>query len=140
MRDLAAAKLHNRFNAISFSEKTNGVVLLEVVVVIVGVGAEFQLLHLDNVLLLFCFVLLFLVLVLPLTVVHGFGDGRFSGRRNQNEIKPEILGTPHSGGRRHYLDGAVGKYRANFPGAYCFVYVFSDARTARRKISGWQHL
>ena len=49
-------------------------ILLEVVVVIVGIGAEFQLFNLDNMLFLLGFVLLLLLLVLVVSVIHGFGD------------------------------------------------------------------
>ena len=114
-------------------------VFLEVVIVIVGVGAEFQLLNLDDVLLFLGFVLLFLLLVLPLAKVHGFSDGRLGGGRDQYQVEPHILG--FSNGRRswHDLDGSVGKDRTHFSCAYRLVYVFSNFGPARREISGWIH-
>ena len=58
---------------------------LEVVVMIIGVGAELQLLHLDDVLLAFGVVLLLFVLVLPLPIIHRFRYGRL--RRGRDKIR-----------------------------------------------------
>src|SRR5215469_8519842 len=51
--DFAPAELNHRLNPVALLKKANGVILLEVVVVVVRVGAEFQFLHLHDVLLLF---------------------------------------------------------------------------------------
>ena len=66
-------------------------ILLEIVIVIVGVGPEFQLLHLDDVLLAFGLVLFLFVLVLPLAIIHRFGDGGLSGGRDQDQVESQFL-------------------------------------------------
>ena len=53
--DLATAELNDRFYAIAFLQKANRVVLFEVVVMIVGIGTEFQFLYLNH--MLFSFLL-----------------------------------------------------------------------------------
>src|ERR1035438_7126951 len=58
------AELYHRLDAIAFLEKADGVVFLEIVVVVVRVGTEFQFLDLHHVLLLPRIVLLLLQIVL----------------------------------------------------------------------------
>ena len=48
--DFAASELDHRFYAIAFLQKADGVVLFEFVVVIIGIGAELQLLYQNDVL------------------------------------------------------------------------------------------
>src|SRR5207245_4394490 len=60
--DFASAELHDRLDAIALLQKPNGVVFLEVVIVVVGIGTEFQFLYLHHVLLSLGFVLFFLEL------------------------------------------------------------------------------
>src|SRR5690349_14866536 len=74
--DFAAAELHHSLHAIAFLQKANGVILLEVVIVIVGIGAEFQLLYLHHMLLFLGFVLLLFLFVLIMAVVNRLGDRR----------------------------------------------------------------
>ena len=114
-------------------------VFLELVVVIVGVGAELQLLHLDHVLLLLGLVLLLLVLVLPLAVVHGLGDRRLGGGRNQDQVEAHLLRLAHGGQSRHDLDGSVGKYGSHFAHPDGLIYIFPNPGTAGRVVSGWNH-
>ena len=85
--DFASAELHDGFHAVAFLEEADGVVLFEIVIVVIGVGAELELLHLDDVLFAFGFVLLLFVFVLPLAVVHRFGDGRLGGGGDQDEVE-----------------------------------------------------
>ena len=113
-------------------------ILLELIVVIVGVGTEFQFLHLDHVLLSLGFVLLLLVLVLPLAVIHRLGDGRLGGGRDQDQIQAEFLRLANGRQRGQDLDGPVGKHRAHFTHANRLVYVFPNLRPARG-ISGRIH-
>jgi hypothetical protein len=138
--DLAAAKLDESLDAISLFEKTDGVVFLKFVVVIVGVWPELELLDLDHVLLFPRVVLLFLVLVLPLAVIHGFRDGRLSSGRDEDEIEAEFLGALNGFVRGHDGDGAVGENSTNLAGSDRFVYVFTDAGPGKaREVSRWIH-
>src|SRR6266478_2675741 len=108
MRDFAATELHHRFHAIPFFQKSNRVIFLEFVIMIVGVGTEFQFLHLNDVLLAFGLVLLLLVFVLPLAVVHGLGDRRFGGGRDQDQVQAHVLRLAHRSLGGHYFHRAVG--------------------------------
>ena len=86
MRDLATAELNHRFHAVAFLQEADGVVLLELVVVVIRVGAELQLLDLDHVLLLLGVVLFLLQLVLVVAIVDGLGDRRDGCRGDQNKV------------------------------------------------------
>ena len=139
MRDLAAAELHHRFHAIALSQEPDGVVLLELVVVIVRVRAKLQFLHLDHVLFFLGLVLLLLVLVLPLAIVHGLGHRRLGGGRDQDQVQTHVLRFAHGGQRGHDLDGSVRKYGAHFTHADGFIHIFPDPWTAGWVVSGWNH-
>ncbi len=138
MGDLAPTKLHHRLHAIPFLQESNRVIFLKFVIVIIGVGAELQLLHLDDVLLALGFVLLLLIFVLPLPIIHRLGHGRLRGGCDQNEVKPKFLGLANGGRGGHHLHCSIGKYRADFPRANRFVHVLPDPRPAGRK-SSWIH-
>jgi hypothetical protein len=112
---------------------------LEVVIVIVGVGAEFQLLHLHHVLLLLGVVLLLLLVVLIVAEVDGLGDRRNGRRRDQHQIEAQLLGLSQSRRGGHDFGGAVRKHRAHFTRTNGFVHVLSAVLPARRKISAWIH-
>jgi len=137
--NLASAELHHRLHTISLTKKANRVVLLKLVIVVVGVGTEFQFLHLDHVLLPFRFVLLFLVLVLPLAIIHRLGDRRLGRGCNQDQIQSQFLRPANRGLGRHNLDGTIRKHSADFPNTDRFIYIFSDSWTAGREISGGDH-
>ena len=113
-------------------------VLLEVVIVIVGIGAELDFLDLDDVLLPLGLVLLLFVFVLPLAVVHGFGDGRLGGGRDQDQIEAQFLRFADGRMGGHDLDGAIGEHSADFTRANRLVYVFPDLRPAGWEAS-WNH-
>ena len=76
VRDFAAAELHHRLDAIALLQKSDGVVSFELIVVLVGVGAELEFLHLYDVLFLLRLMLLLLLLVLVMTEIDRLGDGR----------------------------------------------------------------
>lgn len=139
MRNLASAELNDSLHAIAFPEEPDGMVLLEIVIVIVGVGTKLQFLHLNYVLLFSGIVLLFLIFVLPLAVIHGLGNRGLRSRSDEDEIEAEILGFTYGRRSRHDFHHAIRKDGANFSGTDCFVNVFADSGTTRREISGWQH-
>ena len=87
VRNLAPAKLHRCFHAVAILENPDGVVLLEIVIMIVGVGAELQLLHLHYVLILLGRMLPFLLLVEMASVIDHFGDRRQRSGRHDDEIE-----------------------------------------------------
>ncbi len=139
VRDFAAAELDNCFDAVSVFQEPDGMILLEIVVVIVGVGAKLQFLHLDHVLLLLGVVLLLLLFVLPLAIIHGLGNRWFSRGSDDDQIESQFLRLAHCGGSGHDLDRSVGKHCTDFSGSDRLVYVFSNSGPARREISRWIH-
>src|SRR6185369_14929695 len=97
---------------------------------VVGVGAELEFLHLYDVLLLLGLVLLLLLFVLPLAVVHRFGDWRFSGGGDQNEVQTQVLRLPDCCRSGHHLNRSVRKYGAHFAGSDGLVYILPNAGPA----------
>jgi len=91
VRNLPAAELDDGLDSVAFLQKSDGVVLFEAVVVVVGIRTEFEFLDLHDVLLLLGVVLLLLLLVLIVTVVDSFGDRRHGSRRNEDKIEPHLL-------------------------------------------------
>ena len=139
MSDFAAPELNHSLDSIAFLEEANGVVLFEVVIVVVGVGAELEFLDLHDVLLLAGVVLLLFLLVLIVAVVDGLGYGRHGGGGHQNQIEPQLLRSPDCGGRGHDLRRTVRKYGTDFPGANQLIHVLSAVRPSGREISARIH-
>src|SRR5579863_403753 len=139
MRDFASAKLHHCLHSIAFLQEPDGVIFLEVVIVIVGVGAELQLLHLYDMLFLLGFVRLLLHLVLVVAVIDRLRDRRYRGRGHYHQIETKLLRPSQSGGSRHDFCGSIGKYGPYFFGAYRFVNVFSSVGLAGREVAAWNH-
>src|SRR5260370_2501005 len=136
--DLAAAQLDHGFHAVAFLQEPHGVILLELVVMVVCVGPELQLLHLDHVLLSLGFVLLLFVLVLPLAIIHGLGNGRLGSGRDQDQIETHRTRLLYRLQRRHDLDGFIGEYGADFTRTDSLIDVLTDSGSgaARRVASG----
>jgi len=111
--DFTAAELNYSLHTITFLKEANRVVLLEVVIVIVGARAEFQLLHLHDVLPLPGIVRLLLQLILVVLVVDNFRHRRHRSGGDHDEIQAEFLGSPKSSGHRHNFRTSVRKYDAN---------------------------
>lgn len=137
--DFPSTKLYNGLHAVALFEKADRVILFEVVVMIVGVRAELQFLHLDDVLLLLGFVLFLFVLILPLAIVHRFRHGWLGGGSNDNQVQPHLLRFAHSNLGWQDLDSAVRENGPYFAGTNCLVHVFADTGLAGRETSGWIH-
>src|SRR5271157_1400505 len=138
--DFAAPELHHGLDAIAFRQEPDSVIHLEVVVMVVGVGAELQFLDLDHVLLLLGVVLLLFLLVLIVPEIHDLGHRGDDGRRHQNQVEAQFLRSAEGGGCRHHFRGAVRKHGAYFTRANELVYVLSAILPARRKISSRIHV
>lgn len=132
-------ELDDRFHAIAFLEKADGVIFLEIVVVVVGVGAEFQLFDLDDVLFLLSVMLLFFLFVLVVAEIDGFGDWRDGRRGDEDKVKAEFLRFAQSRRRRHHFVGAIGEDGADLTCTNEFVHVLSAILPARRKVSAGKH-
>ena len=123
------------FDLVALIQETNDVVLLELVIVLVSVGPEFDFLDLDAMLLLLRFVLLLLLLVGELAVVHDFANGRASGRGHQNQVEANRLGLTNRVAGFEHLGDAVWKYYADLSNADKFVDVGFPGSTERSKRS-----
>lgn len=141
VRNFASAELDDSLHTISFFQEADRMILFEIVVVIVGIGPEFQLFYLDDVLLFLSFVLFLLVLILPLAIIHGFGNRRNCGGRDDNQIQAEFFGALDSFHGGQYSDCTVREDCANFREPNRFVDVFSNSNawTAGRIIPGRKH-
>lgn len=125
--DLAAPECNGRLDLVAFLQEPQRMIFLELVVVVVGIGTELDFLDLDFVLLLFRLVLAFFFLVGVLAVVDYFGDRRYGRRRNENEIKPHLLGPLDPDRRRQDFRDAIGEYNAALAGANEVVdVIFAD--------------
>ena len=87
---LAAPENDRRLHLLSFGEETDDIVLLELVIVLVGLGAELHLLDLDDLLLLLRLLGLLVELVTVLAVVQDAADGRDRVGRNLHQVEPAL--------------------------------------------------
>ncbi|HEY3637048.1 MAG TPA: hypothetical protein VGK90_02770 [Rhizomicrobium sp.] len=88
MRHLATAEAQSHLHLVAFIEETAHRPHFHVIVVIVDRRAHLDLLDLDDLLLLARLGGFFLLFVFEFPVVHEFGHGRGSFRRNFDEIEP----------------------------------------------------
>src|SRR5215831_16154876 len=139
MGDFPAPELNDGLDTIALLQEADRVLLFEIVVVIVRIGAELQFLNLDYVLLLAGVMRLLFLLVLIMAEIDGFGDRRNCRWRNQDKVEPKFLRAPQSGGGRHHLGGAVGEHRTDFAHADGLIHILSAILPARRKVSTWIH-
>ena len=139
VRNLAPAELYDGLHSISFLQKPDCVILFEIVVVIVGIGAEFQLLDLYDMLLLFRLMRFLFHLVLVVSVIDRLGDRRHRRWRHNDQIQPQLLRFSDRGCGWHYFGCSVWKYGPDFFGPYRFIHIFSAIGLARREVAAWNH-
>ena len=89
--DLAAAEHHGDAGLVGLVEELADLPDLDVVVVLLGAGAELHLLELHDHLLLLGLVLLLLLGVLELPVIHDLADGRLGRGADLDEVHPQLL-------------------------------------------------
>ena len=87
--------------------------LLELVVVLVDLGAELDLLDLDHLLVLPSFARALLLLVLILAEIHDAADRRHRRRRDLDQVEPFLLGNRQGLRRRHDAELRAGV--VNYP-------------------------
>src|SRR5690349_8674476 len=88
MRHLPAAEENRRLHLVPFSQEALDVLLLELIVVLVDLRAEFDFLHLDDLLVLLGRPRALLLLVLVPPEIHDAAHRRVGGRRNLDEVEP----------------------------------------------------
>src|SRR5262249_13623052 len=116
MCDFPPPECHGRFDLVPLLEKPHGVIPLEAIVMLVGVGAELHLFQLHDVLLPLGFVLALFLLVGILAVVDDLRDRRIGGGRNQYQVQLQVLGAAHSYRRGQNLHLPVREHYPYLPG------------------------
>src|SRR6185503_5103261 len=101
MRHLPAAEEDRRLDLVAILEEALDVLLLELVVVLVDLGAELDLFDLDHLLVLPSLTRALLLLVLILAEIHDAADRRHRRRRDLDQVEPLLLGDGESLRRRH---------------------------------------
>jgi hypothetical protein len=92
-RHFATAKENRRLDLVSLIQKTQNVVLLGLVIVVIHIDAELDLFDRDRLLVLLGLALLLFLLVQIFPVIHDAAYGWLGGGRNLNQI--QILGSRH---------------------------------------------
>src|SRR3984957_11190813 len=92
-RHLTAAEKDRRLYLVAFVQKTQHVVFLGLVIVVVHIDAELDLFHRDRFLMLLGLALFLFLLIQILPVVHDPAHGRLRGGGNLNQV--QILGSGH---------------------------------------------
>src|SRR5579863_6784993 len=92
-RHFAAAEKNGRFYLVALVQKTQHVILLGLVVVVVHIDAELDLFDRDRLLVLLGFALFLFLLIQILPVVHDAAHGWLRSGRNLNQV--QIFGPGH---------------------------------------------
>jgi len=92
MRHFAAAKAQADLHLVAVFEETEDIAHLHVVIVLVGVGAEFHFLDVDRLLLLARLGFALLLFVFELAVIHDLADRRIGIGRDLDKIEPGLVG------------------------------------------------
>src|SRR5450631_3805131 len=100
-RHLAPAEENGRLNLVAFIQKTQYMILLRLVIVVVHIDAELDLFYGDRLLVLLGFALFLFLLVEILPIVHDAAHGRLRGRRNLNQVQILFAGFFDRFVRRH---------------------------------------
>jgi len=121
----AAAEPQGDFHLVAPFEEAEHIAHFDLVVMRIGVGAEFHLFHLDDFLLFARLGFPFLLFVFELAEIHDFAHGRFGIWGNFDKVQPGFFGHFHGAGGADNADIlAIGTNQADFVGADAFV----DAR------------
>jgi hypothetical protein len=100
-RHFAAPELDGGLDLVSFPQEPDGVLELEVVVMLVDVGPELDLFDVDDLLLLLRLVGLLLLLVEELAEVHDAADRRLGRRGHLHQVESRCLSHPQGLLHRH---------------------------------------
>src|SRR5262249_1324417 len=126
MRHFAAAKEDRRLHFVAVVEEALDVLLLELIVVLVDLGAKLDLFDLDHLLVLARLARPLLLLVLILPEVHDAADRRHRRRRDPHQVETLLLRYSQGLGRGHDAELRAGVVNhADFPHANALV----DSRT-----------
>src|SRR6202012_5921239 len=101
---LAAAEAHGDLHLVAFIEEAGRRTHFDVIVMVIDIGTEFYLLHLDDLLLHAGFVLLFLLLVFELAEVQQLADRWIGVGRNFDKVEARIFRRGHRFSRGHDPD------------------------------------
>jgi hypothetical protein len=101
MNDFAATEKNGRFDFVTLFQKPDDVVLLEIVIVLIGIGSKLHFLDRDVSLMLLGFVKLLIELVKVFAVIHDSANRRICSRRNLDQIQTPLFSDLERCLRRH---------------------------------------
>jgi len=129
MNDFPASEEHCRFNFVAMLKKSDDVIFLEFVIVLIRIGSKLHFLN-SNVLLVFLrLVKLLILLVEILTVIHYLANRRSCSRRYLYQVQASLFSDLYSLLRRHDSELFILiAYNSNFASSDSLVdpYVFID--------------
>src|SRR5262245_41082705 len=101
MNDFASAEKDRRFDFVTLFQKPDDVVLLEIVIMLIGIGPKLHFLYRNVSLVLLGFVKLLIKLVKVFTVIHDSANRRICSRRNLDQIQTPLFSDLECRLRRH---------------------------------------
>src|SRR5262249_53401481 len=134
VRHFTPAEENRRLDLVTFFEEALDVLLLELIIVFVDLGAELDLFDENHFLVLLRLTRALLLLVLVLAEVHDAADGRVCGRRDLDQVETLGLGNRQRLRRRHDAElRSVVVDDANFSNTNAFVHT-NAVVTARSSV------
>ena len=130
VRHFAATMKDHGFHFVAFAEKTDNLVLPNLIIVLGCGRPKFHFLDVRTFLVLLSFVSFFVCFVEKLAVVHNLADRRHRIRRNFHHVEPGLTGGFHRVGQSHHAQlVSLFVHHANFASAYSLVYFETTAST-----------
>ena len=129
----ATTKTQSDLYLVAVFQKLEHVTHLDVIVIGIGVGSEFNLFDLDDLLLFPRFGFAFLRFVFEFAEIHDLAHGRVGVGRNFDQIKPSLFGHFHGAFGCHNAGiFAVGTDQADFIRTDIFVNARASVSLGRR--------
>jgi len=101
MYDLASAEEDGSFDFVTLFQKPDDVVLLEIVIMLIGIGPKLHFLYGDVFLVLLCFVKLLIKLVKVFAVIHDSANRWICSWRNLDQVQTPLFSNLERCLRRH---------------------------------------
>src|SRR5262245_64098851 len=91
MNDFASAEKNGSFDFVTLLQKPDDVVLLEIVIMLIGIGPKLHFLYRDVSLVLLCFVKFLIKLVKVFAVIHDSANRWISSRRKIDQVQNPLF-------------------------------------------------
>ncbi len=99
VRHFAATKAQGYLDLVAIAQKLDHVAHFDVIIMYIGIGAEFDFLNLDDLLLFARLALTFLLFIFELAEIHDLTNGRIGIGRDLDQVKPGLVGQFHAARR-----------------------------------------